>query len=48
MINPRGGDFSLATNGDRNLAIDKCPGARILRQNGGFARVLSELFHCSE
>ena len=22
MINPRGGDFYLATSGDRNLAVD--------------------------
>ena len=24
MINPRGGDFYLATNGDHNLAVDMC------------------------
>ena len=23
MINPRGGDFYLATSGDRNLAVDR-------------------------
>jgi hypothetical protein len=23
MISPRGGDFCLATSGDRNLAVDK-------------------------
>lgn len=35
LINPRSGDFQLATNGDRNLAVDK-PGVRrsraLLRQ----------------
>ena len=29
MINPRGGDFYLATSGDRNLAVDRAPACSV-------------------
>ena len=32
LINPRGGDFYLATSGDRNLAIDRAPRQRAARE----------------
>ena len=36
MINPRGGDFYLATSGDKNLAVDSS--TRIsLRLNGAIS-----------
>jgi hypothetical protein len=31
MINPRGGDFYLATTGDHNLAVDKMGHCRAVR-----------------
>ena len=31
MINPRGGDFQLATSGDRNLAVDIGSGHETIR-----------------
>jgi hypothetical protein len=37
MINPRGGDFYLATTGDHNLAVDTDQPLSFMKQIGGYA-----------
>jgi hypothetical protein len=50
MISPRGGDFYLATSGDRNLAVDKHlpPPADMARELGfpGLAGLLAAVPPC--